>query len=401
MARKDSKQVFREVLAGFVMEEDPVYSMLNWMTQQMIQIEAETKVGAPKGQHTADRKTYFSGTRVRRWDTRLGTMYLMIPKLRNGGYVPFFITEKKRSEQALMTLVHEAYINGVSTRKIERLAKALGIERISAGQVSEITKGLDAQVQEFRSRKLEEEYLFVWIDAIYEKIRMDGRVISMALMVVCGINMDGKREILAIEPMFDESKDSWSEVFRNLKKRGLKRMALCISDAHMGIQGALKKEFPGTSWQRCKVHFMRNIMAKLPHHAKKKVMEQVKQIWLQPDQESAKDLAKQIMGRFEKRFPEAMTTLEDGLEDSLQFYEFPEIDRRRIASTNLLERLNREIRRRSKVVGVFPNKESYIRLMTTYLMEYSEDWSVERGYIKAEKLIQVQLSHNQILEKVS
>jgi putative transposase len=401
MARKDFKQVFREVLAGFVMEEDPVYSMLNWMTQQMIQIEAETKVGAEKGKHSPERKTHFSGTRVRKWDTRLGTMYLMIPKLRNGGYVPFFVTEKKRSEQALMSLIHEAYINGVSTRKIEKLAQALGIERISAGQVSQITKELDSQVAEFRTRSLETEYLFVWIDAIYEKIRVDNRVINMALMIVCGINMAGKREILAIEPMFDESKDSWASVFKNLKQRGVKRIALCVADAHQGIQQALKKELPGTSWQRCKVHFMRNIMAKLPHHAKKKVMEQVKQIWLQPDKESAMELAENIVDRFEKRFPEAMKVLEDGLEDSLQFYEFPEIDRRRIASTNLLERLNREIRRRSKVVGVFPNKESYVRLMTAYLVEYSEDWMVERGYIQLEKLIQVQLSHNQLLEKAA
>ena len=193
-----------------------------------MQIEAEAKVGAKKGEHSTERRTHFSGRRVRRMDTRLGTVYLFIPKLRKGGYIPFFISERKRSEQALIGLIQEAFINGVSTRKIERLAKRLGIENISASQVSEINKGLSEQVEEFRSRELEAEYPFLWIDALYEKVRDNGKVISMALMLAYGINREGKREILAIEPMYDESEASWREFFRKLKQRGVRKICLCV-----------------------------------------------------------------------------------------------------------------------------------------------------------------------------
>lgn len=384
---KNHTGIFRKILVDFIGQEDPILAMLEWTAQQMMQVEAEAKVGAGKGEHSQERKTYFSGTRVRRMDTRLGTVYLFIPKLRKGGYIPFFITERRRSEQALIALIQEAFINGVSTRKIERLARSLGIENISASQVSEINKGLSEQVEYFRTRPLESEYPFLWIDALYEKVRDDGRVISMALMIAYGINREGKRDILAIEPMYEESEETWREFFRKLKHRGVRKICLCISDAHLGIQKAMKTEWIGSSWQRCKVHFMRNIMARIPHKEKKRFAERLKQIWLQPDKQSALSMASLLIKDYEKRFPEAIECLENGLEDSLQFYEFPEIDKRRISSTNVVERIIREIRRRSRVIGVFPNQESYVRLITSYLIEYSEDWINERSYIKHEKLI--------------
>ncbi len=384
---KNHTGIFKKILVDFIGQEDPILAMLEWTAQQMMQIEAEAKVGAQKGEHSRERKTYFSGTRVRRMDTRLGTVYLFIPKLRKGGYIPFFITERRRSEQALIALIQEAFINGVSTRKIERLARSLGIESISASQVSEINKALSEQVEYFRTKPLESEYPFLWIDALYEKVRDDGRVISMALMIAYGINREGKRDILAIEPMYEESEETWREFFRKLKRRGVRKICLCVSDAHQGIQKALKKEWIGSSWQRCKVHFMRNILAKIPHKEKKRFAERLKQIWLQPDKQSALSMASLLIKDYEKRFPEAIQCLENGLEDSLQFYEFPEIDKRRISSTNVVERIIREIRRRSRVIGVFPNQESYVRLITSYLIEYSEDWINERSYIKQEKLV--------------
>lgn len=384
---KNHTGIFKKLLVEFIGQEDPLLAMLEWTAQQMMQIEAEGIVGAQKGEHSKERKTYFSGRRVRRMDTRLGTVYLFIPKLRKGGYIPFFISERKRSEQALIGLIQEAFINGVSTRKIERLAKRLGIENISASQVSEINKGLSEQVEEFRRRPLEAEYPFLWIDAVYEKVRVDGRVISIALMIAYGINSEGKREILAVEPMYDESEASWREFFRKMKARGAEKICLCISDAHLGIQNALKKEWIGCSWQRCKVHFMRNILARVPHREKALFAERLKQIWLQPDKRTALLVAESIIHDYEKRFPEAIKCLEEGLEDSLQFYEYPEIDKRRISSTNVVERIIREIRRRSRVVGVFPNKESYVRLITCYLIEYSEEWINERSYIKQENII--------------
>jgi len=192
-------------------------------------------------------------------------------------------------------------------------------------------------------------------------------------MIAYGINREGKRDILAIEPMYEETEESWREFFQKLKGRGVGKIRLCISDAHLGIQKALKSEWIGSSWQRCKVHFMRNIMARVPHREKKRFAERLKQRWLQPDKESALKVAEVFCKDYEKRFPEAIRCLEEGLEDSLQFYEFPEIDKRRISSTNVVERIIREIRRRSRVIGVFPSQESYVRLITSYLIEYSED----------------------------
>jgi len=393
MAQSHYKALLGKVLLGFITEDDPVLAMLEWVAHQMMLIEAEGKVGAEKGKHSKARKTYFSGARVRRMDTRLGTIYLYVPKLRKGGYVPFFVTERKRSEMALATLVQEAFINGVSTRRIERLAQALGIENISASQVSEINKGLENQVESFRSRPLEEEYPFIMIDAHYDKVRVEDRVITLALMIAHGVNSAGAREILAVEPMFDESEDSWRAFFQKLKKRGLRRVSLCISDAHAGIQAAVKKELLGASWQRCKVHLMRNILAKVPHKEKRRFAAHLKQIWLQPDKKSARRAAAQLAQEYGDRFPDAIGCLEEGLEDSLQFYSFPEIDPKKISSTNMSERTIREVRRRSRVIGIFPTIESWVRLETCYLMEYSEDWPTDRSYIKREK-IQEALEHN-------
>jgi putative transposase len=387
MAQPHYKALFKKALLQFITEPDPFLAMLKWVMTEMMRIEAEAKVGATKGKHTTERMTYFSGARARRVDTRLGTIYLLVPKVRKGGYIPFFISERRRSEQALIAVVQEAFINGVSTRKIERLAKAMGIENISPSQVSEFNKDLDAQVADFRTRPLAEEYSFLWIDALYQKVRVEGRVISVAVMIACGVNQAGIREILAVEPMFDESEDSWRLFFRKLKGRGMKRTALCVSDAHAGIQAAVRKEWLGASWQRCKVHFMRNILAKVSHREKGRFAAHLKQIWLEPDKKSARRAAAALIEDYEKRFPEAIRCLEEGLEDSLSFYDFPEVDKKRISSTNGQERLNMEIRRRSRVVGVFPSLESYVRLTICYLVEYSEDWGSERSYIREDKVL--------------
>jgi transposase-like protein len=327
----------------------------------------------------------------------MGTMYLTIPKLRKGGYVPFFVTAKKRSEQALIQIIQEAWVSGISTRKIERLARSMGIEQISASQVSEVSKELDVMVEEFRNRPLHAEYPILWIDALYEKIREGCHVENMAVLVVKGISLDGTAHILAVEPMQNESEQTYRILFRKLKDRGLERAWLCVSDAHKGLQAAVRKEFIGTSWQRCKVHFMRNILAYVGHRHKDAFAKQLKHIWLQPDEKQARAYAQSFMESYEKQFPDAIRCLEEGLEDSLQFYRFEKIDHRKIASTNTLERLNREIRRRSRVVGIFPNKASYIRLITSYLIEYEEEWQSGRAYISIQSLTEQKLQ----LEKVA
>lgn len=382
MAQNQSTPELRDLLSQFITESDPLFELLKWTTNELMRIEAENKVGAAKGSHCPDRKTSFSGTRVRRFDTRLGTMYLVVPKLRKGGYIPFFVTEKKRSEQALIQVVQEAFINGVSTRKVDRLAKALGIENISASQVSEINKGLDEQVQEFRNRPLDSEYPVIWIDALYEKIRNGNRVENAAVMLVCGVNNAGEREILAIQPMDAENEANYRELFQSLKARGLQKVWLAVSDAHEGLKNAIQKEFLGSCWQRCKVHFMRNILAKVKARDKKYVASRIKNIWLQDSADLARSYAKNVMDELDVKHENAMDILDAGLEDSLQFFTLPEIDSRKISSTNMLERINKEIRRRSKVVGIFPSDESYLRLVTCYLIEYTEDWTTGRSYIK-------------------
>jgi putative transposase len=387
---KQVTNYFNAKVAEFLFAEDPIHEMLEWLLHEFMKAESETKVGSAKNKHSTGRKTYFSGYRTRRFDTRLGTFYLLVPKLRNGGYIPFFLQEKKRSETALISLVQEAYVNGVSTRKVERLAKSLGIEGLSATQVSEISKGLDEEVTQWRRRKIDPVYPVIWMDALYEKIREDGRVISSAVLIIQGLTLEGRREILAIEPMYEESEASWTAVLDNLKARGLDEVWLVVSDAHKGIQKAVKQCLLGAQWQRCKVHFMRNLMAHVPHHAKGRFAEKLKQIWLQPDLESARQYAFIFIEEYKKRFPEAIECLLEGLEDSLQFYLYPAFDKRKTSSTNTEERLNKEIRRRTRVVGIFPSRDSYIRLVTTYVREYTEDWMTSRLYFSKGSILDME-----------
>ena len=395
MVYQNSTVPFEKMLMKFVSAEDPMLSMLKWLCERLMEAEVDEKIGAEKSERVSNRQGYRSGYRVRRFDTRMGTMYLMVPKLRNGGYIPFFVEAKKRSEAALLNVIQEAYVNGVSTRKIEKLTKTLGIESISRSQVSVITKDLNEQVEAFRNRKIEATYPVLWVDALYEKIRDNRSVKNMAVLVVSGITVDGKRDILAIEPMYEESAATYTELFTNLKTRGLEKVWLVVSDAHKGLIKAARESFVGCSWQRCKVHFMRNILAHISGRDKKSFAEKLKQIWLQPDYDSAKKYAGLLMDDYESKYSEAVAILEEGLEDSLQFFSYAEIDSRKIASTNILERLNREIRRRTKVVGIFPSMDSYIRLVTSYLIEYSEDWASGRSYINPKIINAIQQAHEQ------
>ena len=395
MAYENNTLSLEKMLLSFMSEQDPMQSMLQWLCEQLMDVEVAAKINAHKSERTDERKGYRSGYRVRRFDTRMGTMYLFVPKLRQGGYIPFFVSEKSRSEAALINVIQEAYINGVSTRKIKRLARSLGIESISRGQVSNMTRELNEQVQAFRNRKLEKTYSVLWVDALYEKIRYDNKVINMAVEVVIGIDKTGKRDILAIEPMQEESEATYKSLFESLKSRGLEDVWLVVSDAHKGLVKAIRESFVGCSWQRCKVHFMRNILARIPGKSKGDFAARLKQIWLQPDIDTARAYAENLMADYENRYPEAIAILEQGLEDSMQFYFFKSIDPRKISSTNMLERLNREIRRRTNVVGIFPNMDSYIRLVTSNLIEYSEDWSAGRSYINPEKIALIQEERQQ------
>jgi len=388
MAQRKDTTNLQSMLFQFIGMEDPMLHMLEWLCAQMMEAEVSNQLGAEKHQQSTERTSHRCGFRPRRLDTRMGTMYLMVPKVRNGGYIPFFVTERKRSEAALVQVVQTAFVQGVSTRKIEKLAKTLGIEGISRSQVSEMTKGLQEQVDEFRNRPLTaDNYPVLWVDALYEKVRYGGRVVSMAILLVCGVNDEGRREVLALEPMLEESKESYKQLFEGLKNRGLLKPSLVVSDAHKGLVAAIGECFPGASWQRCKVHFMRNILVHVPHKEKERFANQLKSIWMTTDPEVAKQRAQDLADAYRAKYPKAIETLEDGLEDALTFLSFPSLDSRKVSSNNMLERLNKEIRRRTRVVGIFPDPESYLRLVTAHLMEYSEDWSVSRSYLSEESLV--------------
>ncbi len=262
--------------------------------------------------------------------------------------------------------------------------------------MSQINKGLDEQVADFRDRPLEEEYPVISVDALYEKIRESGRVKNMAVLVVTGVNSLGFKEVLAVRPMLEESEETYTALFRSLKARGFRNTWLCVSDAHLGLQTAIRKDLVGCSWQRCKVHFMRNILSHVSSKDKEFLASKIKQIWNLPDGKSALTYANRLIDELEEKYPKAMANLEAGIEDSLQFYELSEIDGRKISSTNQLERLNKEIRRRTRVVGVFPSIESYIRLVSCYLIEYSEDWATGKRYISDKALIEQKLKLREV-----
>jgi len=387
MTKTNHTELFEKLLLGFCQEEDPMQSMLKWMTEQLMEVEVTSlKTEVEKGSHNDKRKTYRNGYRVRRWDTRMGTIYLTIPKVRNGGYQPFFLVNRQRSEAALMSVIQDCWINGISTRKMKRVFKSFGIEDISAGQVSNMTKDLEIEVSAFRNSPLSSTYPVIWIDAVYEKIREDKKVTSMAIMVAMGINLEGKKEILAIEPMENESTDTWTVFFEKLQARGLNAINLVVSDAHKGIQSALKQTFTGSSWQRCKVHFMRNVLARVPHKHKATIGRFLSLVFTQSSYKEAKETAFEIIEKFSEILPEAMDIFSAGLEDALQFFHFEELPANRTSSTNHLERLNKEIRRRSNVVGIFPSIDSYLRLIGSYLMEYQADWETSKAYINSDRL---------------
>ena len=388
MARGIDRTELLELLAETVNNENPMLHLMEFLLGHLMEAEVEVIVGADKSERTDKRTNYRSGYRGRRFDTRLGSIDLKVPKLRSGGYVPSFLSRGKRCEEALIAVVAEAYVCGTSTRKMDELMQSLGIIGISKSQVSQITKSLDTEAEAFRTRSLQgRAYPILMVDALYEKVRVDGAVQSTAVMVVCGINAEGRREVVGIELMPEESKDAYLSMFNSLKERGLDKPVLIISDAHKGLVSAIAEGFPGALWQRCKVHFMRNILAHVSQKGKDEVAGCLKEIWLAPTKKAALARAKEFCQAFRNRYPKAVETLENGLEDSLTFYAFPKIDSRKIASSNMLERLNREFRRRSKVVTVFPSIEAYLRLLTTYVIEYTDDWqNTGRAYIDASSL---------------
>ena len=379
------KRIERDELVGKLMEtigsaEDPLRAMAEGMMDYLMEAEVTAKIGAEAFERTADRTTYRNGFRDRRWDTRLGTLQLQVPKLREGGYVPSFVENRQRSEQAIISVIQEAVVKGVSTRKIEAVLEQLGIAGVSAGQVSQLCAALDEKVSKFREGPLG-EVRYLWVDALYEKVRVDDRVESMAVVTAIGVNLEGCRQVLGVDLIPAESEEGWSQFFKSLKERGLHGVKLVISDAHAGLKAAVSKVMKA-EWQRCKVHFYRNVLAHVPKRSQLEVSEAMKAVFVQRDEKSAKTKAADVVRQFQTRFAKAMDIFESGIDAALSYLHYPLAHRTRISSNNPLERLNREIRRRTRVVGIFPHGGSCLRLIGMVLVEQNEDWlTADKAYL--------------------
>lgn len=362
-------------------------SAINTLMQQ----EVTARLGADHYERHGNREGLRNGTRTRRLDTRMGTLNLEIPRIRNESYMPSFLTHRERCEAALASVIQEAYVNGISTRKMQKLAQAFGIESMSKSQVSSLNAELDGLVAEFRERSLTANYPYLMFDALYEKIRVSGRSCSNAVVVAYGIREDGVRELIGIEIVDTESFESWSMFFRKLLERGLKGVKLVISDAHAGLTKAIAEVLLGAAWQRCKVHFLRNILAAIPKNSKEVVAADLKPLFHQSKREDALAIVNHLVEKHGAKHERAMQILVDGIDDALTYLDFPAEHAAKISSTNPIERINREIRRRTRAVGVFPSVASAIRLIGMVLIEQTEEWETQRGYMSADSMQQIEL----------
>jgi putative transposase len=377
-----------EQLSKYVVEKDKDFlkEALTLLINALMDAEVTSMIGAEKYERSENRNNHRNGYRQREWDTRLGTLQLSIPKLRHGSYFPSLLEPRKMSEKALLNVVQEAYVHGVSTRKVDELVESLGIKGMDKSEVSRISKQLDGFVTEFKNRILEGEYPYLWLDATFPKVREGGRVCSMALVIAVGVNQSGEREILGFDVGMSEDGAFWEEFLRKLVARGLKGVKFVVSDAHEGLKSAIKKVLTGSTWQRCRVHFMRNVLSQVPKKCQGMVSSIIRTIFAQNDQESAREQLRHVVDELRGRFPKAMEILEAAEEDILAYMAFPREHWIQIHSTNPLERLNREIRRRTDVVCIFPNRDAVIRLVGTMLMEQNDEWQVGRRYFSLESM---------------
>lgn len=370
--------------------EDFLRTALQKMLNLIMELEAEAVAGAAKHERSSDRKTYRNGTRSRSLATGVGQIDLKIPKMRSGeSYYPAFLEPRRKVDKALVNVIQEAYINGVSTRKVDRLVEDMGM-KIDKSAVSRLCKELDEDVTVFKNRPLDEEYPYVWLDATFPKVREGGHVISMAFMVAIAVDMNGDRHILGFDVGTSETGAHWKEFLEGLVERGLSGVKLLISDSHPGLKKALFEVLPGISWQRCRVHFMRNVLCNVPKKQQGMVSAMVRTIFTQESKEAAKLQLRSVVSQLEKHFPAAMEVLEYAEEEILSYMVFPTAHHQQIYSTNPLERLNKEIRRRSNVVSIFPNRASLTRLIGAVLMEQQDEWlAAEKRYMSLESMMKL------------
>jgi putative transposase len=398
---------------------DPKISVLNWLRKQVEQLdtdliremlksvaeylmglEADELCGAAHGQKSQDRVNHRNGYRSRRWDTRTGSIELAIPRVRRGSYFPdWLLTPRRRAEKALVQVVCESYINGVSTRRMDRLAAAMGIEGISKSQVSEMARGIDQLVADFCQRPLDcSPYPYVWMDALSQRCRDGGRVVNVAAVIATGVNAQGRRQILGLDVFTSEDESGWRSFVRSLVERGLSGVSLVISDAHPGLKAAIAGELPGTGWQRCRTHFARNLLAKVPKSAQDFVATMHRSIFSQQTPDQVRDQHRRVVQQLEQKFPQAAQMLDEAVEEILAFTAFPKSHWRQIWSNNPQERLNREIRRRTDVVSIFPNRAALMRLLGAVLAEQDDEWTCGRRYMSLESFKHIHCSNSMVEE---
>lgn len=375
------------------LDPDLVRSMLATFAEQLMSADAQAVCNAGYGERTPTRTNSRNGYRSRDWDTRVGTIELAIPKLRAGSYFPGWLLEpRRRAEQAMVAVIAQCYVEGVSTRRVEDIANAMGIHALSKSQVSELVKSLDERVEAFRNRPLDAgPYTYVWVDALTQKVREGGRIVNVAVVVAVGVNLDGHREVLGVDVITSEDGAGWTAFLRSLVARGLSGVQLVISDAHEGLKQAIAAVLPGASWQRCRTHFVRNLLTRVPKSAQGLVATLVRSIFEQPDATTTWAQHARVVEQLEERFADAAAMLVDAADDILAFTAFPKEHWRQIRSNNPQERLNKELRRRTDVVGIFPNRPAIVRLVGAVLAEQHDEWAVARRYMSAESLTKARL----------
>jgi transposase-like protein len=356
------------------------------LSQALMEVEVAQHLGAERYERSAERRGERNGYRDRLWDTRVGTIDLRVPRVRDGSYFPSLLEPRKRAERALVAVVREAYVQGVSTRRVDDLVRALGMEGISKSQVSRLCAELDAEVERFRSRRLEGPYPYVWLDATFVKVRQDGRIVSLAVVLAVGVRASGEREVLGLDVGPSEDGAFWTQFLRGLVARGLTGVQLVTSDAHEGLKGAVAAILQGAAWQRCRTHFMRNALALVPKTAQPMVAATIRTVFAQPDAALARETWRRVADGFRARFPKLAQLLDEAEGDVLAYLTFPREHWRQIWSNNPLERLNKEVKRRTDVVGIFPNERAIVRLVGAILAEQHDEWQVARRYFSAESL---------------
>lgn len=368
---------------------DVVRSSLAWILQELIEAEATAQIGAGRHERTESRTAQRNGHRPRLVSTAAGDVELKIPKLRTGSFFPSLLERRRRIDRALFGVVMEAYVHGVSTRKVDDLVQALGVASgISKSEVSRICAELDRDLDAFRNRRLDHvEFPYVFADATYIKGRVNGRVVSRAVVIATGVTATGDREVLGVEVGDSEDGAFWAAFFKGLRARGLSGVQLVISDHHLGLKAAIGSVFVGSAWQRCRVHFMRNVLSRVPKASAEMVAAAIRTIFAQPDAGHVRSQLVEVADMLAGQFPEVAAMLTDSTEDLLAFTGFPHAHWRKIWSTNPLERLNAEIKRRTRVVGIFPNDASIARLVTAVVVEAHDEWAVsERRYLSEESM---------------